>query len=216
MSDRPKRRVPRRVREQQIIDAAIQVFAKRGYHAAAVDEIAELAGISKPMVYLYLESKEGLFLACLRREAGRLGAALAGAAGRRDDPPELRLYGALEAFFSYVSEHRDSWVVLHRQAPELTRTLAAALAEARREVMNEVTALVRAGIDASDRRAHLAEDDAEFVAHALVGAADSLTDWMERRPGRPPERVALRLMNMVWIGMREVLEGESWPPPAGP
>ncbi|MEV7196337.1 helix-turn-helix domain-containing protein [Streptomyces sp. NPDC093510] len=54
------------------MDVAVRVFAKRGYHGASVDEIAELAGISKPMVYLYLDSKEGLFLACLRREADRL------------------------------------------------------------------------------------------------------------------------------------------------
>ncbi|MGB8944339.1 MAG: helix-turn-helix domain-containing protein, partial [Streptomyces sp.] len=70
-----RKRVPRQEREQQIIDVAVTVFAKRGYHAASVDEIAELAGISKPMVYLYLDSKEGLFLACLRREADRLVAA---------------------------------------------------------------------------------------------------------------------------------------------
>lgn len=204
--------MPRREREQQIIDAAIQVFAKRGYHAAAVDEIAELAGISKPMVYLYLDSKEGLFLACLRREAERLGAALATAAAREGDPPEMRLYAALDTFFAFVTEHRDSWVVLHRQASELTDAIAAALAETRREVMSRVTGLVHAGIDASSGATRLTEDDADFVAHALVGAADSLTDWMERHPEQSPDQVTLRLMNMVWIGMRDVLEGETWTP----
>lgn len=86
MTDTRRRRVPRPVREQQIIDAAIKVFAKRGYHAASVDEIAELAGISKPMVYLYLDSKEGLFLACLRRETERLVTALRAAAGPAHTP----------------------------------------------------------------------------------------------------------------------------------
>lgn len=86
MSDTRRRRIPRPVREQLIIDAAIGVFAKRGYHASSVDEIAELAGISKPMVYLYLDSKEGLFLACLRREAERLVAAFRAAAGPAPSP----------------------------------------------------------------------------------------------------------------------------------
>ena len=48
------KRLPRAVREQQMLDAAVQVFSRRGFHAAGMDEIAELAGISKPMVYAYL------------------------------------------------------------------------------------------------------------------------------------------------------------------
>ncbi|WP_051856390.1 TetR/AcrR family transcriptional regulator [Streptomyces sp. NRRL B-1347] len=205
-----------------MIDVAVQVFAKRGYHAASVDEIAELAGISKPMVYLYLDSKEGLFLACLRREADRLVAAFQGAAreaagGGADDgtgrgAPEVRLHAGLLAFFAFVAEHRDSWVVLHRQASELSETIAAAVAEARRAVMAQVAELVRAGIEESATASQLTERDADFVAHALVGAADSLTDWMARNPDQSPEGVTLRLMNMVWVGMGRVLEGEVWVP----
>ena len=167
------------------------------------------------MVYLYLDSKEGLFLACLHRETERLRTALDSAATGADDPPELRLYAALSAFFAFVTEHRDSWVVLHRQASELTDDIAAALAQARREVMSQVTELIRSGIDQRPSPARLTDEDADFVAHALVGAADSLTDWMERHPGQSPDRVALRLMNMVWIGMRNVLDGEAWAP-SGP
>ncbi|MFJ2769400.1 TetR/AcrR family transcriptional regulator [Streptomyces sp. NPDC087300] len=207
-----RRRVPRQEREQQIIDVAVQVFAKRGYHAASVDEIAELAGISKPMVYLYLDSKEGLFLACLRREADRLVAAFQGAAASGGAAPELRLHAALLAFFAFVAEHRDSWVVLHRQASELSEAIAAAVAEARRAVMAEVAGLVMAGISESEGGSQLGDEDADFVAHALVGAADSLTDWMANHPDQSPEGVTLRLMNMVWVGMGRVLEGEVWGP----
>ncbi|MEU6660818.1 TetR/AcrR family transcriptional regulator [Streptomyces sp. NPDC046821] len=205
--------MPRRVREQQIIDVGVRVFAKRGYHAASVDEIAELAGISKPMVYLYLDSKEGLFLACLRRESDRLVAAFQGAA--RAGAPEERLYAGLAAFFGFVSDHRDSWVVLHRQAADLGATIAAEVGEVRRVVMAEVAGLVGDGITDSGsgcRGALLGKEDADFVAHALVGAADSLTDWMARNPGESPDGVALRLMHMVWVGMRHALDGEAWAP----
>ncbi|MFI1676927.1 TetR/AcrR family transcriptional regulator [Streptomyces sp. NPDC020607] len=207
-----RRRVPRRERERQIVDVAVQVFAKRGYHGASVDEIAELAGISKPMVYLYLDSKEGLFLTCLRREADRLVGAFQGAATASGATPELRLYAGLRAFFAFVAEHRDSWVVLHRQASELSVAIAAAVAEARVAVMAEVAGLVRAGIAEAGPAAQLTAEDADFVAHALVGAADSLTDWMARHPDQSPEGVTLRLMNMVWVGMGRVLEGEAWQP----
>ncbi|MEU6995264.1 TetR/AcrR family transcriptional regulator [Streptomyces sp. NPDC046465] len=209
-----RRRVPRRERERQIVDVAVQVFAKRGYHGASVDEIAELAGISKPMVYLYLESKEGLFLACLRREADRLVGAFQGAAAASGAAPELRLHAGLLAFFTFVAEHRDSWVVLHRQASELSEAIATAVAEARRAVMGEVAGLVWAGIAERGPGVQLSDEDADFVAHALVGAADSLTDWMAGHPGQSPEGVTLRLMNMVWAGMGRVLEGDVWRPTA--
>ncbi|MFI6286758.1 helix-turn-helix domain-containing protein [Streptomyces sp. NPDC051018] len=79
------KRLPRAVREQQMLDAAVRTFGRRGYRAASMDEIAELAGVSKPLVYLYLNSKEELFTACIRREAAALLAAVRDAA--EPDPP---------------------------------------------------------------------------------------------------------------------------------
>jgi AcrR family transcriptional regulator len=210
--ERTRRRLPRGEREQQIMDCAIRVFAQRGYSAASVDEIAELAGVSKPLVYLYLESKEGLFLACLRREERRLVEAFQDAA-KDGSTSELRLWAGLRAFFGFVADHRDSWAVLHRQAPGLGEAIAAEIARTRASVLAEVDTLVREGIALSPRPARLGQADAEFVAHALVGAADSLTDWMERHPDESPDRVTLRLMGMVWVGMRQVLDGEVWVPP---
>ena len=210
--ERTRRRLPRGEREQQIIDCAIQVFARRGYSAASVDEIAEQAGVSKPLVYLYLESKEGLFLACLRREERRLVAAFQAAAAH-GGTSELRLWAGLQAFFGFVADHRDSWAVLHRQAPGLGETIAEEIRKARHSILEEVRALVLEGIALSPTPVHLGDTDADFVAHALVGAADSLTDWMERHPGESPERVTLRLMGMMWVGMRQVLGGEVWVPP---
>ena len=210
--ERTRRRLPRGEREQQIIDCAIQVFARRGYSAASVDEIAEQAGVSKPLVYLYLESKEGLFLACLHREEQRLVAAFR-AAATGGGTSELRLWAGLQAFFGFVADHRDSWAVLHRQAPDLGAGIAAEIDRARHAILEEVRALVTEGIALSSTPVHLGDTDADFVAHALVGAADSLTDWMERHPGESPERITLRLMGMMWVGMRQVLHGEVWTPP---
>ncbi|RMI40555.1 TetR/AcrR family transcriptional regulator [Streptomyces triticirhizae] len=211
-TEKTRRRLPRRVREREIVDAALRVFAQRGYHAAVVDEIADLAGISKPMVYLYLGSKENLFVACVRQAAEALVTAFRQAADSGDQP-QLRLWRGLSAFFAFVAEHRDSWVILHRQTPEQSEAIAEELERARESVMAEVTDLVRRGIDEGGADARLGPADADFVASALVGAADSLTDWMERNPQETPERVALRLMNMIWVGMRDVLGGEMWSPP---
>ena len=65
------KRLPRAVREQQMLDAAVQMFSVNGYHETSMDAIAAEAQISKPMLYLYYGSKEELFGACLDRELTR-------------------------------------------------------------------------------------------------------------------------------------------------
>src|SRR5690349_6523678 len=88
------RRLPRAVREQQMLDAAVTVFSRRGFHLASMDEIAELAGVSKPMVYAYLGAKEDLFIACLHREATRLMEAIV-AVVRSETAPDQQLWHGL-------------------------------------------------------------------------------------------------------------------------
>ena len=88
---RGTRKVPREVREQQMLEAAESAFAARGFHAASVDAIAEASGITKPMVYAYFGSKEGLYRACMQRARARLLAALRDGRGheRRARPAAL-------------------------------------------------------------------------------------------------------------------------------
>src|SRR5258706_6550848 len=98
-----------------MLDAGVSVFARRGFHAGSMDEIAEVAGISKPMVYAYLGAKDELFLACLRREATRLMEAVASSV-EPSVGPDQQLWKGLRAFFGYVGAHRDGWSVLYRRA----------------------------------------------------------------------------------------------------
>jgi AcrR family transcriptional regulator len=200
------RRLPRAVREQQMLDAAVRVFSQRGYHAASVDEIAETAGISKPMVYAYLGTKEELFRACLHREGIRLIEALASAAGG-DLPPDEQFWRGLRAFFTFVDSHRDGWIVLYRQARGqepfggIIIQLRARMVEIVGGMLSRVSA--SAGLKVGD-------DDVSTMAHALVGAAEALADWVVTHPGEDPDLAATRLMNAVWIGAGALLRGERW------
>ena len=109
------KRMPRAVREQQMLDAAVRTFGNRGYMAASMDEIAELAGVSKPLVYLYLNSKEDLFTACIRREARALTEAVR-AGARPGLPADRQLCSGRTAFFEHTARRPDGWAVLHLQA----------------------------------------------------------------------------------------------------
>jgi len=189
-----------------MLDAAVRVFSQRGYHAASVDEIAETAGISKPMVYAYLGTKEELFRACLHREGVRLIEALASAGGG-DLPPDEQFWRGLRAFFTFVDSHRDGWIVLYRQARG-QEPFGGIIIELRARMVEIVTGMLSrvsasAGLKVGD-------DDVSTMAHALVGAAEALADWVVTHPGEDPDLAATRLMNAVWIGADALLRGERW------
>src|SRR5687767_2005758 len=90
------------------------VFAERGFHAASMDDIAERADISKPMLYAYFGSKEGLYQASIVRAGSRLIAAMDAAVDPALDP-EAQVWESVMAFLGFVEEHRQAWSVLHRE-----------------------------------------------------------------------------------------------------
>ncbi|OWV12876.1 TetR family transcriptional regulator [Micromonospora wenchangensis] len=204
------KRLPRAVREQQMLDAAVKVFSRRGFHAASMDEIAEDAGISKPMVYAYLGTKEELFIACLHRETARMVLAIAGAAAP-DLPPDQRLWRGLRAFFGFVGAHRDGWAVLYRQARG-SQPFAAELAAMRARLVDVVAGMLDHALRARGRE--VAATELEVVAYALVGASESLADWLADHPEAEPEKTATRMMNVAWLGAAQLLDGVTWRPPA--
>lgn len=195
-----------------MLDAAVAVFSAAGFHDASMDEIAARAGISKPMVYAYLGSKEELFLACLHREGTRLMEAVASAvtpAGAPPLPPDEQLWRGLRAFFAFVGAHRDGWRVLYRQARG-TEPFVAELAAMRARMVDVVCALLSRVIASSGRVPR--QVDVTAMAYALVGAGESLADWAVDHSEEPPETTATRLMNFVWLGAGELLGGAVWHP----
>ena len=180
-----------------MLDAAVRVFSRRGYHAAAVDEIAELAGISKPMVYAYLGTKEELFVACLHREGTRLMEAVAASAGvpDPDERPGRRLCRGLEAFFGFVAAHRDAWSVLHRQARG-QEPFAGVIARMRAQWIEIVIGVLAEAVpDAGD---------VTPAAYALVGAVESLADWIAEHgtDDADPQATAAHLADLILRGLR--------------
>ncbi|MET8832344.1 TetR/AcrR family transcriptional regulator [Micromonospora sp. NPDC004540] len=211
MSSTPMfKRLPRAVREQQMLDAAVKVFSRRGFHAASMDEIADDAGISKPMVYAYLGTKEEVFVACLHREGTRMMEAIAGAAAP-DLPADERLWRGLRAFFGFVGAHRDGWAVLYRQARG-EQPFAAELATMRGRLVEVVAGMFDHALRANGRE--VGATDLEVVAYALVGATESLADWLADHPEADPEKTATRMMNVAWLGADQLLRGITWHPPA--
>jgi AcrR family transcriptional regulator len=205
MAARPShKQLPRAVREQQMLDAAVRVFSRRGYHATSMEEIADLAGISKPMVYAYLGNKEELFIACLRREGARIMSAVAAAVAPgparapsssapfdSDRPVEEQFHCGLRAFFRFVAEHRDTWAVLHSQGRR-QEPFGSVIVELRMKWIEAIAAALRKGTSAGP--------DVLPAAHAIAGAAESVADWLVEQDEGEPEELADRLAILLWRG----------------
>lgn len=187
------KRIPRAIREQQMLDSAIRVFSDLGYRSASMDTIARDARISKPMLYLYYGSKEELFSACVVRESGRLidhltSAATEVAGARR------RLESVVEAFLEYVDVHADSWNVVYRQA--VAEPAFSDEVEKTRSVLVDLTTdlLAQNSVDSRSR------DVLEVVATALVGAGEAVADRVAHR-STPRSVAAGVVVELAWRGL---------------
>src|SRR5919108_46215 len=186
----PRGRTPRAVREAQMVAAAERLFSERGYHGVSMDRIAPAPGITKPMLYDYFGSKEGLFLACMEHARGRLFEAIAGAV-RAADGAEAALRAGIEAFLTVANEQRATWPVLFGEGGRFNDAAAAI----RAEQAGLIAQLLRE-LPEWDREPDPERLDA--LAHMIVGAAEAIAFWAVDHPDVPLERVADHLMAALW------------------
>ena len=175
--------MPRAEREDEMLQAAGQAFASHGFHDASMDAIAQAAGISKPMLYNYFGSKQGLYVAYVERSGQALMTSMRQAAPP-SAPAAKRLHAGILAFLTYAQEHSSGWTVLHRETLAQGGPLAAELSELRERVAQMLTALF----------------DDEAFGHAFAGAGESLASWWLAHPQRPKEQMAKVLMAIAQSG----------------
>jgi len=188
------KRLPRAVREQQMLDAAVQMFSVNGYHETSMDTIAAQAQISKPMLYLYYGSKEDLFGACLNREMGRF-IDVVRADIDFDQSPKDMLRNTIVAFLRYIDSNRASWIVMYTQAMS-SQTFAQTVREGRERIIALVSGLVRAGT-----RSPRPDSDYEMMAVALVGAGEAMANRVSTGDIDVNEAAEL-LIELFWRGLK--------------
>jgi AcrR family transcriptional regulator len=167
--------MPRSVREDLILQVAGQVFAEGGYERASMDRIADQAGVSKPMLYAYFGSKEGLYLAYIERTGGELVERLVAADGTHG---AARLRAVIAEFLAFVEEHRDGWTVLFREL-NASQPLAEHVANLRTQIVAEVRRMLEG--DGEDGWTGIGAPASEGVAEAIVGAGEALANWWLKR-----------------------------------
>jgi AcrR family transcriptional regulator len=188
------KRLPRAVREQQMLDAAVQMFSVNGYHETSMDAIAAQAQISKPMLYLYYGSKEELFGACLSRELSRFIDTVRADIDLKSSAREL-LRHTIISVLQYIDANRASWIVLYTQATS-SQAFAHTVREGRERVIDLVARLLEAGTRNPDP-----DTDFHMIAVALVGAGEAVAARVSAGDADVDEASEL-LINLFWRGLK--------------
>ncbi len=187
-------RLPRRERRVQLLKSALEVFVAQGYHAAAMDDIAERAGVSKPVLYQHFPGKLELYLALLDASCDTIIDNCRAALDATDDN-KLRVEAAVAAFYSYVAEETGAFRLVFES--DLTSEPAV------REHVERVTT------ECADLIGHVIADDtglptdmARLLAVSLVGMAQvSARYWLTETAGIPRESAAALVAGLAWRGI---------------
>jgi AcrR family transcriptional regulator len=188
-------RLPRDQRRAQLLDAANEVFTSKGYHAAAMDDIAEAAGVSKPVLYQHFPSKLDLYLALLDSSCERLVEIVTDALASTDHNAD-RVVATMGAFYEFVSssagEFRfvfESDLTGEGRVQQRLWRVNDEIADAIAAVISEDTALPGA--------------ESKLLAISLVGIAQvSARYWVSGDSAKIPLDEAKQLVSsLAWRGI---------------
>ncbi len=188
-------RLPRSERRAQLLDAAKDVFVQRGYHAAAMDEIAERAGVSKPVLYQHFPGKLDLYLALLDASIDEFDAQVRAALNSTHDN-KRRVIATMDTYFSYVGSDNTSFRLLFEN--DLTSSP---------DVRDRLDALTRRSAEAIApviaEDTGLSSEESQLLAAGMVGMAQvAARFWLAADGSLPrPDAVAL-VSSLGWRGIR--------------
>ncbi|MEV6982336.1 TetR/AcrR family transcriptional regulator [Sphaerisporangium sp. NPDC051017] len=187
-------RLPRLARRRQLLNAAQEVFVENGYHAAAMDEIAERAGVSKPVLYQHFPGKLELYLALLDVHvddmANRCREALASTTDNKQ-----RVQAAIGAFFDFVSSQGEAFRLVFESDLRNVAPVRQRVERSLRESAEMISQVIQEDTGCSSDEAHL-------LGVGLVGMAEVSARYWLASHGTIPKDVATQLMaRLAWRGI---------------
>ncbi|GAA3576743.1 TetR/AcrR family transcriptional regulator [Nonomuraea rosea] len=187
-------RLPRLARRRQLLSAAQEVFVENGYHAAAMDEIADRAGVSKPVLYQHFPGKLELYLALLDLHVddmvNRCREALAST-----NENKLRVQATFSAFFDFVSTQGEAFRLVFESDLRNVAPVRQRVERSLRECAEMVSAVIQEDTGCTSDEAHL-------LGVGLVGMAEVSARYWVTTQGSIPKDAAEQLMaRLAWRGI---------------
>jgi AcrR family transcriptional regulator len=203
-NNRRTSRLPRGARRLQLLRAAQDVFVAQGFHAAAMDDIADRAGVSKPVLYQHFPGKRELYLALLEEHVGQLADRVREALAATDDNHQ-RVQGAVTAYFEFIDAEGEAFRLVFesdlRNDPDVR-----AVVDRGTELCVEAIAEVIAADTGADRERAL------LLAAGLTGLSETSARWWLPRKGTVSREEAVSLMtSLAWRGISgfPLVDGEQ-------
>lgn len=213
--DTRTQRLPAARRRDQLLDVALDLFGTADYHATSMEDIADAAGVTKPVLYQHFPSKQSLYLRLLEMVGGELTAAVTASAAAAT--PYLQVLAGFHGYFRFVAERPNAFRLLFgsgaRGLDEFTDAIAA--------VEDDLAAIIASYIDAD-----LGAEHREMLGYAIVGLAEVTgRHWASRQETtadgtaialdpKEGERLAQWLADLAWAGLRSLPPNPGAPAPA--
>ena len=187
-------RMPRKARRAQLLDSALEVFVAQGYHAAAMDDIAERAGVSKPVLYQHFPGKMELYLALLEQSSDRIIDATRHALASTHDN-KTRVLATMQVFYDYVANAQGEFRLVFESDLTNEPLVRAQVDRVTSECSEEIAKVIHEDTGLPDEASRL-------LAVSLVGMAQvSARFWLEG-DGAIDQNVAAQLVaSLAWRGI---------------
>jgi AcrR family transcriptional regulator len=199
-----RRRLPREERARQLVAVADLVFAQRGVASSSMEEIADRAGVTKPVLYDHFGSKDGLLAAVVLRAGEELAATTLAAVDAASGPQQA-LASGLRAYFSFIDRRRASWQSLLTEAGIPGSAAAASLESVRDGQAELIAQLLSVDVPGCDL------PRARLYAQVVVGACERLAT--RSGPDAPSvDTLTEHVMDVIWAGFGAIREGRRWVP----
>jgi len=194
MVDDKSIRLPRDERRAQLLVAALEVFTAAGYHSAAMDEIADRANVSKPVLYQHFPSKLDLYLAVLDLHIDSLVFAIQKAiASNREN--SSRVAATVDAYFGFIDSEGEAFRLLFESDMNLEPQV--------RERLNRMTYDCAAAVSAViSIDTGLGKEESMMLAVGIIGTVQTTArHWLDRDGKIDRQRATELVMNLIWRGI---------------
>ena len=196
------RKVPKEQRMSQILEVAGSVFSRHGFHSTSMEQIAEGAGVTKPLLYRYFGSKDALYLATITQVGNHL---MSGLSLLMANPnPKERLKLIMLSFLTFVERHREGWSVLYNEALTSVGPVGEKVAffrnsfiEASAKTIEELNDPAKSG--SSDK----AGIQSVALANIMVGAVEAGARWWIQHPEIPIRDMQRLIETSLMPGLSE-------------
>ena len=202
MTDDKSARLPRDERRAQLLIAALEVFTVAGYHSAAMDEIADRANVSKPVLYQHFPSKLDLYLAVLDMHIDSLVFAIQKAiASNREN--SSRVAATVEAYFGFIDSEGEAFRLLFESDMSLEPQV--------RERLNRMTYDCAAAVSAViSIDTGLGKEESMMLAVGIIGTVQTAArHWLDRDGKIDRKRATELVMNLIWRGISGFPKSQS-------